>query len=404
MEGAFEVIKDLLGGLSWDRESVYARLSQCIDSAIRSSLVIVLYKGGKEELIFANDMFYENIGEDRDGYEYKEADIKKRIKPENKVVKYEKCVEKSMLTGETQEIIYQFERYDGKVIWVRKRFAAICNEGEYIIVSVATNITKSIEISRQIEIEKDRFQKVIEQTDLAIIEWDYYNNTFYSTESYKKYKMSEGNQDRIFKKKSIIGYTHPDDVEKMKKFVSNCILTPGKMECIVRLKLIDGTYSWSKITVVSEYDIDGNKMKTLAIIADVNEDMERRKKVGIAVDIVNTLAANEYEEIFTINAFTGEPVVYKEGISKVVEEQNKVGFKLGVENYIKTYCMDENLEQTAKELNLDYVKEQLENNNTYQKIYSIMDENNNIKMKRAFYTYLNKHKDTIVCTIMEVGK
>ena len=182
MEGAFEVIKDLLGGLSWDRESVYARLSQCIDSAIRSSLVIVLYKEGKEELIFANDMFYENIGEDRDGYEYKEADIKKRIKPENKVVKYEKCVEKSMLTGETQEIIYQFERYDGKVIWVRKRFAAICNEGEYIIVSVATNITKSIEISRQIEIEKDRFQKVIEQTDLAIIEWDYYNNTFYSTE------------------------------------------------------------------------------------------------------------------------------------------------------------------------------------------------------------------------------
>ena len=153
MEGAFEVIKDLLGGLSWDRESVYARLSQCIDSAIRSSLVIVLYKEGKEELIFANDMFYENIGEDRDGYEYKEADIKKRIKPENKVVKYEKCVEKSMLTGETQEIIYQFERYDGKVIWVRKRFAAICNEGEYIIVSVATNITKSIEISRQIEIE-----------------------------------------------------------------------------------------------------------------------------------------------------------------------------------------------------------------------------------------------------------
>lgn len=204
MEGAFEVIKDLLGGLSWDRESVYARLSQCIDSAIRSSLVIVLYKEGKEELIFANDMFYENIGEDRDGYEYKEADIKKRIKPENKVVKYEKCVEKSMLTGETQEIIYQFERYDGKVIWVRKRFAAICNEGEYIIVSVATNITKSIEISRQIEIEKDRFRKVIEQTDLAIIEWDYYNNTFYSTESYKKYKMSEGNQDRIFKKKSII--------------------------------------------------------------------------------------------------------------------------------------------------------------------------------------------------------
>ena len=90
MEGAFEVIKDLLGGLSWDRESVYARLSQCIDSAIRSSLVIVLYKEGKEELIFANDMFYENIGEDRDGYEYKEADIKKRIKPENKVVKYEK--------------------------------------------------------------------------------------------------------------------------------------------------------------------------------------------------------------------------------------------------------------------------------------------------------------------------
>lgn len=77
---------------------------------------------------------------------------------------------------------------------------------------------------------------------------------------------------------------------------------------------------------------------------------------------------------------------------------------MGVENYIKTYCMDENPEQTAIELNLDYVKEQLENNNTYQKIYSIRDEHNNIKMKRAFYTYLNKHKDTIVCTIMEVGK
>lgn len=404
MEEAFKAIKDLLVGLSWDRESVYARFSQSIGGAIRSSLVIVLYKEGKEELLFANDIFYENIGEDREGYEYKEADIKKRIKPENKVIEYEKCIEKSMLTGETQEITYQFERYDGKIIWVRKRFAAICNEGEYIIVSAATDITKSIEISRQIEIEKGRFQKVIEQTELAIIEWDYYNNTFYSTESYKRYKMSEGNHDRIFQKKSIIGYTHPDDVEKMKNFVSNCILTSGKMECVVRLKLVDDTYSWSKITVVSEYDIDGNKMKTLAIIADVNEDMEHQKEVRIAVDIVNTLAANEYEEIFTINAFTGEPVVYKKGMSKVIEEQNKFGFKLGVENYIKTYCIDENPEQTAKELNLDYVKEQLENNNTYQKIYSIRDEHNNIKMKRAFYTYLNKHKDTIVCTVMEVGK
>lgn len=404
MEEAFKAIKDLLVRLSWNRESVYARFSQSIGGAIRSSLVIVLYKEGKEELLFANDIFYENIGEDREGYEYKEADIKKRIKPENKVIEYEKCIEKSMLTGETQEITYQFERYDGKIIWVRKRFAAICNEGEYIIVSAATDITKSIEISRQIEIEKGRFQKVIEQTELAIIEWDYYNNTFYSTESYKRYKMSEGNHDRIFQKKSIIGYTHPDDVEKMKNFVSNCILTSGKMECVVRLKLVDDTYSWSKITVVSEYDIDGNKMKTLAIIADVNEDMEHQKEVRIAVDIVNTLAANEYEEIFTINAFTGEPVVYKEGTSKVIEEQNKFGFKLGVENYIKTYCIDENPEQTAKELNLDYVKEQLENNNTYQKIYSIRDEHNNIKMKRAFYTYLNKHKDTIVCTVMEVGK
>lgn len=404
MEEAFKAIKDLLVGLSWDRESVYARFSQSIGGAIRSSLVIVLYKEGKEELLFANDIFYENIGEDREGYEYKEADIKKRIKSENKVIEYEKCIEKSMLTGETQEITYQFERYDGKIIWVRKRFAAICNEGEYIIISAATDITKSIEISRQIEIEKGRFQKVIEQTELAIIEWDYYNNTFYSTESYKRYKMSEGNHDRIFQKKSIIGYTHPDDVEKMKNFVSNCILTSGKMECVVRLKLVDDTYSWSKITVVSEYDIDGNKMKTLAIIADVNEDMEHQKEVRIAVDIVNTLAANEYEEIFTINAFTGEPVVYKEGTSKVIEEQNKFGFKLGVENYIKTYCIDENPEQTAKELNLDYVKEQLENNNTYQKIYSIRDEHNNIKMKRAFYTYLNKYKDTIVCTVMEVGK
>ena len=88
MEGTFKAIKDLLVGLSWDRESVYARLSQSIGGAIRSSLVIVLYKEGKEELLFANDMFYENIGEDRDGYEYKEADIKKRIKPESKVIEY----------------------------------------------------------------------------------------------------------------------------------------------------------------------------------------------------------------------------------------------------------------------------------------------------------------------------
>ena len=31
--------------------------------------------------------------------------------------------------------------------------------------------------------------------------------------------LDETNQDRIFKKKSIIGYTHPDDVEKMKEYI-----------------------------------------------------------------------------------------------------------------------------------------------------------------------------------------
>lgn len=144
MEGAFEVIKDLLGGLSWDRESVYARLSQCIDSAIRSSLVIVLYKEGKEELIFANDMFYENIGEDRDGYEYKEADIKKRIKPENKVLNMKNVLKNRCLQVRLRKSYISLKGMMERLIWVRKRFAAICNEGEYIIVSVATNITKSI--------------------------------------------------------------------------------------------------------------------------------------------------------------------------------------------------------------------------------------------------------------------
>lgn len=542
-EDSIEKIKKLINETSSTNPDTFKQnneenslfITELIGKYVKGGISVMMFKDGKETLIYANDRFYNAIGKNKEDYVHENNAIINRIMEPAAKIRYKQCMERSLQTGEVQELEYKFKKFNGQIIWVKKRFVAIPQKDQkgYLIVAIALNVTKRKGLADEIKIQRDRFELVIEQTGVAIAEWNYQTNEFYCTESFKNYELNKTASDNIFRNRKSLKAVHPDDINELKAFFKDTTLDRGKVEGVVRLKMTDGTYRWSKLISMTQKDESGNRFKTIVAISDMHEEMERNfelekkyeqrinfskvlgrdamvvlcaslekntitiikqeqfGKMGeisnfeealkytsdaiidenekrdfnrifniekmknafeagqeifglrhhfsdidsyyetrceimrnprtkgleayfiikditektMAIDVMNAITTMDYDEIFTIDAETGQPITFKKGEVPVITEQNKVGdYEQGLCSYILKHSADDNPEQVAKELNREYVTEMLEHEKTYRKVYSLYNENGDIIIKRAFFTYLNNRKKTIVCTVIEIGR
>lgn len=198
--------------------------------------------------------------------------------------------QKCTLLNRSVSIEFKLVSQSGKQRWYSTTVFLI-EENVYLMCSIDITEKKSAErLARENAVllatqrEQERYRIIVEQTGATVVEFDLLNHTFYASDSYIKYELSEyatiPGFGRLQNQGDANSALHPHDVEKYHEFIENLADGSVSSSMVIRLKMRTGDFRWSKVTRFTAYGADGEAVRLVGTILDVedeyNRDMKRR--------------------------------------------------------------------------------------------------------------------------------
>ncbi|MDY5881895.1 MAG: ATP-binding protein [Roseburia sp.] len=152
--------------------------------------------------------------------------------------------------------------------------AIIGENDEAVLYAVHTRTTE--EFIRTLQ-EQRHYRRVINMLGIAYWEWNVQAG-FYCTSNYYQYAISEVPFEELRKNLVDEKVVHPDDREILKEFLAQGELQKGKCSAILRMLMCDGSYQWTEIIGLREYDGGEDAVRISCILRDVNQEWIRQKK------------------------------------------------------------------------------------------------------------------------------
>lgn len=184
---------------------------------------------------------------------------------------------------------FEFKKHDNNDDVAHYYRTTISRIDEHTFISCTLDITKQHELTeinnRNIALqatieEQEKYRIVIEQADIAVFEMDYTKNLFTASDNYKRYAMSVDTPDKILSNTGNLSFVHPDDLEILFRFFKeseNAKITDS--EALLRLKMMDGSFNWTRMRAKYIRDKKGNNIKTIGTFIDVNDDVVSKKEI-----------------------------------------------------------------------------------------------------------------------------
>ncbi|MCI2047141.1 MAG: PAS domain-containing protein [Faecalibacterium sp.] len=244
---------------------------------VENSISILRIEAGKETPIYTNDAFYKMLGISREEYLRDPMGCNQRMVLGKERALVENKVREAFVSGKSGSVQYWLHRADGTSIYVNRDFSVVRQEGNgaYLMLSISSDITAQKQAGDLLEKERSRYRLALEQTHATIFEWDYQTGAFYCSESYHKYVMSQTENEKIVHNKGRTDAVHPDDLLTLKQFFAAEGDPNAKHECILRLKMTDGSYRWSRMSGQQTRDEKGKPLSAIGVIMDINDEMEK---------------------------------------------------------------------------------------------------------------------------------
>lgn len=120
------------------------------------------------------------------------------------------------------------------------------------------------------------YQLVAEQTNTTVIEFNHINDKVVTSPSVSDFAFSKLS-DNQFKNEYSEGFcVYPDDKKLFDDYLNS--LGDGLSYVTLRLEMADGSYKWCRMCISLKKDPEGNVIKSLCTINQVNEEIEARIK------------------------------------------------------------------------------------------------------------------------------
>ena len=152
-----------------------------VTESIGGSISLLRIVGSKEELIYANDLFFKLLGMSQDEYKrdihYTNMSL---LSADDRQLTAD-TVTKSLVTGKPQELEYRLLRPGKDPLWMSRRLFAMKQdeEGTILMASVATDISERKNSELERVLEHSRYQLVIDDMKAAVFEWNMDTGMFY---------------------------------------------------------------------------------------------------------------------------------------------------------------------------------------------------------------------------------
>lgn len=140
--------------------------------------------------------------------------------------------------------------------------------------------------------EEERYRIIVEQTGAAIIERNYQTGQFYHSGSYDNYALSEQDQSLILSNSGSLAMVYPDDIPLLNKFFKDSTSGMKNAEVVLRLKMKDGTFRYTRMRGTYITDAEGKPVRTIGTFTDVDEEMRAKESLRLANMRLSTIIAN----------------------------------------------------------------------------------------------------------------
>ncbi|MEG1602723.1 MAG: PAS domain-containing protein, partial [Cloacibacillus sp.] len=128
-------------------------------------------------------------------------------------------------------------------------------------------------------LDEDRYRIAAEETGAAVFEWDLKTGAFYRSDSYLRYALSDAGADDILHNRGPLEMAHPQDTPALFRFFDEIKGGVARAEAVVRLKMKDGSYRWSRLVGIFCKDAQGVPSRTIGTIIDINDNYEKNMMI-----------------------------------------------------------------------------------------------------------------------------
>lgn len=166
-------------------------------------------------------------------------------------------------------------RRDGTIIWVSiKGRLIIDDDGSKKGIWILTDITDLKNAEQKLKINEERFRIALKQTSNTIFEYDIKTKSLLNTskelDKYNIYKIVKNVPYSLVES----GIIHKDFSDDFINMYENVINGAKMASCVVKIKLLDESYIWNKITLTTIFDEDGNPVRAIGIQEDISKQKE----------------------------------------------------------------------------------------------------------------------------------
>ncbi len=187
-------------------------------------------------------------------------------------------VNSSLAVGDTYEVEYRIRNKAGDLVWVLDSGRRIVDaDGEQIIYSVVSDISRIKEAAEQLRIERERYAVVAELVGETSFEYDMESDTLL------EFRPSKGKEEtgriEYTGMNSVEGLQrvgiHPDECEQvLQKFRTDAVdAMPGKLTVVeFRRRQPDGSYAWRRVLMRYLSGGSGEPAKVVGTVIDISSE------------------------------------------------------------------------------------------------------------------------------------
>lgn len=232
-------------------------------------------------ILYGSDGFYALTGYTRDEYHAGELNGCgiRLIYPEDRPA-VAGSVQRQLQSHGIVSVSYRLIRKDGSIAWIMAQGALTGMQEEVpVLQCVFTDINDLKETQNRLQLEQDRYRTVMELSQEIVFEYDYKNDTLYTSNQWKVlfgYAVPEANGH-----KTIHGcnFVHPDDRETFRNAVQNpkdgrTILIPE-----LRLRSEVSGWIWCKVSAVLLLGKDGQKERYIGMVENIHAQRQERERL-----------------------------------------------------------------------------------------------------------------------------
>jgi len=138
--------------------------------------------------------------------------------------------------------------------------------------------------------ERRKYQYVIDQIEVTIVDYDFAGNILFGSNNFTKYEVASTDPTILVHTDGLMQIAHPDDADVIRDFYRR-VDTDPVARADVRLKLAGkDEYEWCKITLSLLRDFDGNRMNCIGTIMSIDEEMTRYNELRSQMDQIEEYA------------------------------------------------------------------------------------------------------------------